>query len=245
LLGWLKPSSADTPIEELRRRLFEDEYVFVKGLIPRDSVLQIREHYFSQFRSSGLLKPGSRSVDGIYNSSDDASLHNGVGGGGPTGNDELQCLVAVHVQQPYLDFVAHPNLRGMVRDLMGWSEEIMRAVELPMSLLPDVGPSAGVLGRVSADAASRTGLSAGVPVVGGGADNACGAAGVGVIAPGEVVTASRRPEDFVGRRREIRLLRGGGGPARIVVGGPGIGRTALLRHLGHWSATRPTAPRTA
>ena len=31
-----------------------------------------------------------------------------------------------------------------------WSEEIMRAVELPMSLLPDVGRSAEVLGRVSA-----------------------------------------------------------------------------------------------
>jgi xylulokinase len=70
-----------------------------------------------------------------------------------------------------------------------WSEEIMRAVELPMSLLPNVGPSAGVLGRVTADVAARTGIEAGVPVVGGGADNACGAAGVGVIAPGEVVTS--------------------------------------------------------
>jgi xylulokinase len=70
-----------------------------------------------------------------------------------------------------------------------WSEEIMRAVELPMSLLPTVGPSAGVLGRVTADVAARTGIDAGVPVVGGGADNACGAAGVGVIAPGEVVTS--------------------------------------------------------
>jgi len=70
-----------------------------------------------------------------------------------------------------------------------WSEEIMRAVELPMSLLPNVGPSAGVLGRVTAEVASRTGIDAGVPVVGGGADNACGAAGVGVVAPGEVVTS--------------------------------------------------------
>jgi xylulokinase len=70
-----------------------------------------------------------------------------------------------------------------------WSEEIMREVDLPMSLLPDVGPSAGVLGRVTADVASHTGIDAGVPVVGGGADNACGAAGVGVIAPGEVVTS--------------------------------------------------------
>jgi xylulokinase len=70
-----------------------------------------------------------------------------------------------------------------------WSDEIMRAVELPMSLLPDVGPSAGVLGRVSAEAAGIAGIDEGTPVVGGGADNACGAAGVGVVAPGEVVTS--------------------------------------------------------
>jgi xylulokinase len=70
-----------------------------------------------------------------------------------------------------------------------WSDDGMRAVELPESLLPDVGPSAGVLGQVSAQAAKLTGVDAGTPVVGGGADNACGAAGVGVVAPGEVVTS--------------------------------------------------------
>ena len=70
-----------------------------------------------------------------------------------------------------------------------WSDEIMRAVELPATLLPDVGASAGVLGRVTADVARETGIDAGTPVVGGGADNACGAAGVGVVAPGEVVTS--------------------------------------------------------
>ena len=70
-----------------------------------------------------------------------------------------------------------------------WSDEIMRAVDLPTSLLPDVGESAGVLGRVSASAPEVSGIETGTPVVGGGADNACGAAGVGVIAPGEVVTS--------------------------------------------------------
>ena len=70
-----------------------------------------------------------------------------------------------------------------------WSDEIMRAVELPASLLPDVGESAGVLGRVTATSSSLIGIAEGTPVVGGGADNACGAAGVGVVAPGEVVTS--------------------------------------------------------
>jgi xylulokinase len=72
---------------------------------------------------------------------------------------------------------------------MRWSGEIMAAVGLPASLLPPVGGSAEVLGRVTAAAAALTGLAEGTPVVGGGADNACGAAGVGVVEPGEAVAS--------------------------------------------------------
>jgi xylulokinase len=72
---------------------------------------------------------------------------------------------------------------------MRWSREILDAVGLSPSLLPDVGASAAVLGRVTASAAKLTGLVAGIPVVGGGADNACGAAGVGAINPGEAVSS--------------------------------------------------------
>ncbi|HYU37314.1 MAG TPA: xylulokinase [Gemmatimonadales bacterium] len=70
-----------------------------------------------------------------------------------------------------------------------WSSEILEAVGLPMSLLPDVGGSAEVLGRVTPQAAAATGLAAGTPVVGGGADNACGAAGVGAVRPGDAVAS--------------------------------------------------------
>ena len=70
-----------------------------------------------------------------------------------------------------------------------WSTELLRAVDVPVSLLPDVGGSAEILGRVNTAAAELTGIVAGAPVVGGGADNACGAAGVGVVMPGEVVTS--------------------------------------------------------
>src|SRR5213078_3027924 len=70
-----------------------------------------------------------------------------------------------------------------------WSTEMVAAVGLAPSLLPDVGGSAEVLGRVTAAAAAVTGLLPGTPVVGGGADNACGAAGVGAITPGEAVSS--------------------------------------------------------
>jgi len=72
---------------------------------------------------------------------------------------------------------------------MRWSRELMEAVGLPPSLLPDVGGSSEVLGRVTAQAAKVTGLAAGTPVVGGGADNACGAAGVGAVTPGDGVAS--------------------------------------------------------
>jgi xylulokinase len=70
-----------------------------------------------------------------------------------------------------------------------WSSEIMSAMELPLSLLPEVGGSSEILGRVSSGLAAVTGLAEGTPVVGGGGDNACGAAGVGVITPGEAAAS--------------------------------------------------------
>jgi xylulokinase len=70
-----------------------------------------------------------------------------------------------------------------------WSRELMDAVSLPMSLLADVGGSAEVLGRVTPAIAKLTGLASGTPVVGGGADNACGAVGVGAVVVGEAVAS--------------------------------------------------------
>lgn len=70
-----------------------------------------------------------------------------------------------------------------------WQDDLLRAVDVSGDLLPPVGASTAVLGHVTADAARLTGLIAGTPVVGGGADNACGAAGVGVVQPGEAVAS--------------------------------------------------------
>jgi len=70
-----------------------------------------------------------------------------------------------------------------------WSEEVLQATGVSRTLLPDVGGSSEVLGHVTPDAARHTGLAEGTPVVGGGADNACGAAGVGVIMPGDAVAS--------------------------------------------------------
>lgn len=70
-----------------------------------------------------------------------------------------------------------------------WSLPLLTALGLSPDLLPSLGGSAEVLGRVTAAVASDLGLRDGTPVVGGGADNACGAIGVGVVAPGDAVAS--------------------------------------------------------
>jgi len=70
-----------------------------------------------------------------------------------------------------------------------WSDEMFQALSLAPGLVPEVGESAGVLGRINAAAAKAIGIEAGIPVVGGGADNACGAISVGAVSPGSVVAS--------------------------------------------------------
>ncbi len=65
-----------------------------------------------------------------------------------------------------------------------WSREVLEALELNPTLLPPVVEAAGVAGTISEEVAALTGLLAGTPVAGGGADNACGAVGNGVVLPG-------------------------------------------------------------
>ena len=71
-----------------------------------------------------------------------------------------------------------------------WSDEILRGggrAAQRCCLMSAARPRCSGASRRSGAAA--TGLRGGTPVVGGGADNACGAAGVGVITPGEAVAS--------------------------------------------------------
>ncbi|TDC07277.1 xylulokinase [Nonomuraea longispora] len=69
-----------------------------------------------------------------------------------------------------------------------WSEEILAAADVPMALWPEVVPSTTVIGHVTSEAAALTGLAQGTPVVIGGGDGPCAAAGAGVVAPGSAYT---------------------------------------------------------
>jgi xylulokinase len=70
-----------------------------------------------------------------------------------------------------------------------WSKDMLNALEIPRTFLPEVHESNDIVGRVTPAAARATGLRPGTPVVAGGADNACAAVGLGVVGPGQVLTS--------------------------------------------------------
>ncbi len=74
------------------------------------------------------------------------------------------------------------NLYDLNRD--EWSGAILDAVELGIEKLPDIRQSIEVVGEVRAAVADEVGVAPGTPVVIGGGDGACAAAGAGVIEEG-------------------------------------------------------------
>jgi xylulokinase len=71
-------------------------------------------------------------------------------------------------------------------DLEGgtWSERIVEAAELDPAQLPEIRQSIDVVGEVLSEVADEVGVAAGTPVVIGGGDGGCAAAGAGVVSEG-------------------------------------------------------------
>jgi len=70
-----------------------------------------------------------------------------------------------------------------------WSDGLLNQLGLSREILPPVVDSIEITGRIMEEVAADTGLKAGTPVVAGGADNACGAVGSGIIKEGRVMVS--------------------------------------------------------
>jgi xylulokinase len=66
-----------------------------------------------------------------------------------------------------------------------WSRALIDGVGAAVEKLPEIHPSSQMIGKITPEAASQTGLMAGTPVVAGGGDGACATWGAGVSHPGE------------------------------------------------------------
>jgi xylulokinase len=67
-----------------------------------------------------------------------------------------------------------------------WSDKLLGLLEIDKSLLPRLHESPEITGTLKAQAARSLGLREGIPVVGGAGDQAAGAVGNGIVAPGIV-----------------------------------------------------------
>lgn len=74
------------------------------------------------------------------------------------------------------------NLYDLARGT--WSAPMVEGFDIDANKLPDIAPSTCVIGEVRAEAAEETGLRVGTPVVIGGGDGCCAAAGAGVVREG-------------------------------------------------------------
>lgn len=126
LLSHMRPSPRDTPLPVLRARYARDGYIWLKNLIPRAAVLDMREHYFTHLAPTGILKPGTTPRDGIFNPGEDPLLHAGIGASDlPEEQEKVTKLTEAHASAFYQQFLAHPDFRGFIREFMGWERETM------------------------------------------------------------------------------------------------------------------------
>ena len=67
-----------------------------------------------------------------------------------------------------------------------WSDELCRALDLPVDKLPRIVKSSEIIGGLSQAAAAATGLKAGTPIVAGAGDQSAGFIGAGITRPGRL-----------------------------------------------------------
>ncbi|KAH7121764.1 hypothetical protein B0J13DRAFT_680363 [Dactylonectria estremocensis] len=126
-------------IEDLYNRYITYGYVLIRGLLPREDVLAAREAYFSSMEPSGVIKDGTKPVEGIFNDSASPADYPGIGAGSvrnaPPGSTDRSAIfvnaaLKAHTEPWYAGskdgsvrgFCNHPALKEFVARLTGWGD---------------------------------------------------------------------------------------------------------------------------
>lgn len=169
-VAWMQETPIDTPLDEMRRRFEEHGCIFVKNVMPREDVLDMRAAYFKHLAPTGILKPGTSPRDGIFNDEEDPIAHNGVGGSDlPEDKQRVQKLEEAHTMPFYLAFLEHPKLRQFVRDFMQWKNDVLitrtmlrQVITYPI-LEYVIDYKAGTMYQTASQPASTTTVSSSAP----------------------------------------------------------------------------------
>ncbi|KAJ5383061.1 hypothetical protein N7517_000972 [Penicillium concentricum] len=128
----LRPSDPTLPLEELRNRYEKDGYLFLKQILPREDVLAARDAYFSSLKSTGVLKPGTAPVEGIFDPAKNHLDYPGIGaahagGNGKPGGERAVAFVDLALDAHYQDWYAekfcnHPALYDFIARFSDWGK---------------------------------------------------------------------------------------------------------------------------
>lgn len=131
----LRPSDPSLPLEELRKRYEADGYLLLKQILPRDDVLEARNAYFSSLESTGVLKPNTKPVDGIFDPAKSHLDYPGIGAGHIGGNGRpggekaaqfVDLALDAHYQEWYAEkFCNHPALYDFVAKFSDWGKNTL------------------------------------------------------------------------------------------------------------------------
>ncbi|OQE38030.1 hypothetical protein PENCOP_c009G00365 [Penicillium coprophilum] len=149
----LRPSDPTLPLEELRSRYEQDGYLFLKQVLPREDVLAARDAYFSSLKSTGVLKPGTAPVEGIFDPAKDHLDYPGIGaahagGNGKPGGERAAAFVDLALDAHYQDWYAekfcnHPALYDFIARFSDWGKN---TVSLRRTLLRNNIPGSKPIG---------------------------------------------------------------------------------------------------
>lgn len=129
--GFLRPSDPSLPIETLQERFKEDNYLFLKGLLPRSHALKAREAYFHFLSPSNILRPETSAVDGIFDLGNDLSNFGGLSSRqadmhkhrGEQAAAFTDLTARAHTEKWYTsDFCEHPDLISFIARLTQWKD---------------------------------------------------------------------------------------------------------------------------
>ncbi len=123
MVDWLTSTSKDSSLSEIRARYARDGYVWIKNVIPRSDVLDMREQYFRTISPTGLLAPNTHPREGLFNLGLDPTTHQGLGAAPQ--DSAMHMLDEIHASKEYHDFLAHPDLRHWVCRIAGWEREVV------------------------------------------------------------------------------------------------------------------------
>ena len=108
-------------------------------------------------------------------------------------------IYKILLPKDYIRFKMTESLNMEITDAAGtaffsvkehkWAKEFLKTLDIPIDFLPPVCKSYEICGKTVSSLEELTGIKQGTPVVGGGADNACGAIGGGIIKEGRVLSS--------------------------------------------------------